>query len=175
MRAAEHVAFADDAGGHGCGVDARVEFGVGRRLEHFFQAAAGEGEDALWERGEGLEVGGGCCACGGDWRGGGRGWVWGWGDVDYERELVHEFVFAAAAVGMEAAEAVDHSACDAGADPDIAVDNPYDVAFGFAVASAHVADLGVRPEVVWSTISSREVGVFLFHQYFGIVIGEVCE
>ena len=32
----EHVAFADDAGGDGGGVDARVEFRVGGRLEHFF-------------------------------------------------------------------------------------------------------------------------------------------
>ena len=97
------------------------------------------------------------------------------GDVDYEGELVDEFEFAAAARGMETAKAIDHSAGDAGADPDVAVDYPDDVTFGFAVASAHVADLGVGAEIVFSAISAGEVRVFFFHEYFGIVGGKVGE
>lgn len=144
-------------------------------MEHFFEAAAGEGEEVLRE-GEGArEVRGGCCACGGDGGGGWRGRVGGRWHVEDERELVHEFVFAATPAGVEAAEAVDHSAGDAAADPDVAVDYPYDVAFCFSVASAHVADLWVGSEVVFSAIFSREVRVLFFHQYFGIVVGEVCE
>lgn len=47
--AAEHVAFADDAGGDGGGVDAGVEFGVGGCLEHLFKATARNGENAVGE------------------------------------------------------------------------------------------------------------------------------
>lgn len=88
---------------------------------------------------------------------------------------MHEFVFAPTAARVQATEAVDHSAGDAAADPDVAVDDPDDVAFGIAVAAAHVADLGVGPEVVFSAMASREVGVLFFHEYFRIVVGEVRE
>ena len=166
VRAAEHVAFADDAGGDGSGVDAGVEFRVGGRLEHFFQAAACNRVYALGEI-RGKRAVGNCACCGGNT--GSRG---GW-DVDHKGQLVHEFVFAPTAARLQAAEAVDHAPRDAAADPDVAVDDPDDVAFGVAVAAAHVADLGVGPEVVYPAIASGEVGVLFFHQYFGIVIGEV--
>ena len=177
MRASEHVAFANDAGGDGGGVDARVEFGVGGGLEHFFEAAAGFGEDALCGR-QGLvgrEKGGRGRACGGDGMEGSGGWVGFRWDVDHERKLVHELVFSSMATRVEAAEAVDHSACDSMADPDVAVDNPYYIPFGFSVPSAHVPDLRIRPQVVFSAISPCEIGVLLFDQYLGIVVGEVCE
>lgn len=60
--APEHVGFTDDAGGEGGGVNARVEFRVAGRLEHFFEAAAGEGEGAREE-----------CLGWMRWTGGGRG------------------------------------------------------------------------------------------------------
>lgn len=79
------------------------------------------------------------------------------------------------AARVQAAEAVDHVAGDAAADPDVAVDDPDDVAVSFAVAPAHVADLGVGPEVVFQAIAAREVGVFFLHEDFRIVGGEVGE
>ena len=75
---------------------------------------------------------------------------------------MHEFVFSA--VGREAAETIDHAAAYAPADPDIAVDDPDDVALGLAVSTAHVPDLGVRAQVVCISISAREIRILLFHQ-----------
>ena len=73
---------------------------------------------------------------------------------------MHEFVFPS--VGREAAETVDHAPAYAPADPDIAVDDPDNVALGLAVSAAHVPDLGIRAQVVGIAIFAREVGILLF-------------
>ena len=75
---------------------------------------------------------------------------------------MHEFVFPS--IGCEATETVDHAPAHAPADPDIAVDDPDDVALGLAVSTAHVPDLGVRTQVVGISIFTREVRILLFHQ-----------
>ncbi len=78
------------------------------------------------------------------------------GDVDYERELVDEFVFllfSSSWVG-EAAEEIYHLPTYVGTDPDVAVDDPYNVAFGFSVCSTHVADLWVRTQICCNAIAT---------------------
>lgn len=82
VRAAEHVGFADDAGGDGDGVDGRVEFGVRGREEELFQQTAPLSAPSpptllqcrVLVSGEIL------------------GWVGGVGHVYGERQLMHEFV-----------------------------------------------------------------------------------
>ena len=59
---------------------------------------------------------------------------------------MHEFIFPAIGPGHEAAEEIDHVGACAVGHPDIAVDYPDDIAFGGAVAVAHVADLGIGTE-----------------------------
>ena len=80
---------------------------------------------------------------------------------------MHEFVFAA--VGQEAAEAVNRVGAYAAADPDVAVDYPDDVTFGFAVAAGHVADFGVGAELMLG----GEVGVLFFDEDFSVEVWEV--
>lgn len=49
----------------------------------------------------------------------------------------------ALAIWQETHQPVDHAACNATRDPDVAVDDPDELAFGFAVGAADVADFGV--------------------------------
>ena len=74
---------------------------------------------------------------------------------------MHEFVFPS--VGREATETVDHAPAYASADPDIAVDDPDDVALGLPVPTAHVPDFGIRAQVVRISIFAREIWILLFH------------
>lgn len=67
------------------------------------------------------------------------------GDVDGDGKVVDEFVVSLSSLGIVsvAAQLVDHSRTCTGVDPDVAVDDPYDVALCFSVGSAHVSDLRV--------------------------------
>lgn len=153
---AEHVALADDAGGDADGVDGAVELGVAGRHEHLVEAAAARGQDAGEERA-------------GLW-GGSSG-----GDVDLEGHLVDEAVgHGVLAVGQVAHQLVDHAPGDALGDPDIAVDDPDDVALGLAVGAADVADLGVRPQLVARlALEAGDQGVVLLHEQAHVELGRV--
>lgn len=150
VRAPEHVGFADDAGRDGDGGDGGVEFGVGGGEEELFEEGAGVGEGVVG---------------GGD------------GGVDDKGELVHEFVFFAG--GGEAAEEVDHVRAGAAGRPDVAIDDPDEVAFGGKVALAHVADLGVGAEggggaavgIGPGDVAVVEVVGFILDEDLGVVIG----
>jgi len=150
VRAPEHVGFADDAGRDGDGGYGGVELGVGGGEEELFEEGAGVGE--------------GVGACGG-------------GGVDDEGELVHEFVFFAG--GGEAAEEVDHVRAGAAGGPDVAVDDPDEVAFGGEVALAHVADFGVGAEGMAGAeggigpggVAAVEIGGFILDEDCGVVVG----
>ena len=82
-----------------------------------------------------------------------------------------EFVFLCFRLvrGIEAAQSVDHETGHAGADPDVAVDYPDDIAFGFPVRSAHVSDLGIGTKVVGSAMLAQECGIFFFDENTGVV------
>jgi hypothetical protein len=150
VRAPEHVGFADDAGRDCDGGYGGVEFGVGGGEEELFEEGAGVGE--------GVVGGGG-------------------GGVDDEGELVHEFVFFAG--GGEAAEEVDHVRAGAAGGPDVAVDDPDEVAFGGEVALAHVANFGVGAEgavgaevgVGPGGVAAVEIGGFILDEDCGVVVG----
>ena len=91
------------------------------------------------------------------------------GDVHDEGELVDEFVILLsgrvfACFGGEATEQIDHAACYVWADPDVAIDYPDDVAFGFAVGSAHVANLGVWTQIGRMSMLTSQVRIFVLHQ-----------
>ena len=77
---------------------------------------------------------------------------------------MHKSAFAAIGHRVKSAETVHHQAGNAGADPDIAVNDPQYIALGFTVCSAHVADLRIRTQVVLATIMPAEVRVFILHQ-----------
>ena len=131
MRAAEHIAFANDARRDSDGGDGGVELRMRRRKEEFFE----EGTPVLsslppillWYYSFALA----------------GAWCWGKGlrYVDNERKLMHEFIFPP--ILHETAQPINHIPTYAPADPDIAVDDPHDIAFRFAVSAAHVPDLGV--------------------------------
>lgn len=73
----------------------------------------------------------------------------------------------------EAAKPVDHASADPTPDPDIAVDDPDQVALGFTIGPAHVPDLGVWAKVGSETVRPRGVIVLLFDEDPGIVVGVV--
>lgn len=91
--------------------------------------------------------------------------------VDADGEVVHEFVCRLRAFVGESEQFIDHSAAGAAGDPDIAVDNPEDVAFCFAVCTAHVPDLWVWPDAREASIFEGRVVVF--HEEPDIVLWEV--
>ena len=92
-----------------------------------------------------------------------------------------------------ALEQVDHTPRHATADPDVAVDDPDDVALGLAVRATHVADLGVRAQraalcrlatvavapdgsvrgIPVRGVGRVEEGVFGLDEHLDIEIGEV--
>ena len=57
---------------------------------------------------------------------------------------------------------VDHAVCRIGANPNIAIDDPHNIAFGFAVRTAHVPDFGIGAQVVHVATGAGEVRVLLF-------------
>jgi len=121
----------------------------------------GGGEEELFEEGAGV----------------GEGVGGGGGGVDDEGELMHEFVFSA--VGGEAAEEVDHVCAGAAGGPDVAVNDPDEVAFGGEVALAHVADFGVGAEGAVGVevgigpegVAAVEIGGFILDEDCGVVVG----
>ena len=142
MRAAEHVAFADDAGRNGDEGDGGVEFCVGGGEENFVEGAA-----VVVSRSLVVAIGVVVMERGVRGRGGG---------VDHEGELVNKFEFPDllqwAGRARQTAEEIDHTASGERTDPDVAVDNPYYISLCFSVAPAHVPDLRVRPKVVYSSL-----------------------
>lgn len=52
------------------------------------------------------------------------------------------------AARREARNLVDHAAKDAGRNPNVAVNDPYQVACSLAIRPAYVSDLGVRTQVL---------------------------
>lgn len=70
----------------------------------------------------------------------------------------------------EAAQLVDHATANSSAHPHIAVNDPYKVAFGFAICSAHVSDLGIRPQEGSVSVMSGSIIVLLFDEDSCIVV-----
>lgn len=67
---------------------------------------------------------------------------------------MHEFIFLAWSCRCEAAEEIHQSSCHQGADPDVAIDNPYYITFCLPVCSVHVPDLRVWTQVRCKAIAS---------------------
>ena len=92
-----------------------------------------------------------------------------------------EFVFSCLSrrcvleLSSEAAEFIDHPACCIGSDPDVAVNYPYQIAFGFTICTAHVSDLGIGAQVCFMAVSSGKVWVVILDQYPCVKCAEVID
>ena len=69
-----------------------------------------------------------------------------------------------------AAELVDHFCTGTWIDPNVTVDDPYYISFGFFVRPAHVPDLGVGAE-----LPSPDCEIIFFDEKFGIMVGAIFE
>lgn len=151
MGFAEHGRFADNAGRNQDGIDGSVEFCMCRRHEQFFDpsttfaqgiqggtvgrsqlvaSSTGRNDSEIAVRvatlKETLSALGNRCAR----------------NIDDQWQKMDEFVLDASV----ADQCVDHSSTSTLVDPDVAVDDPNDIAFGFSVCPTHVSDFGVGSE-----------------------------
>lgn len=71
------------------------------------------------------------------------------------------------------AKFIHHATSYAAGDPDVAVDDPYQIALCRVVCATHVADFRVGAKIVARV--GGEVWVFVFDKDFGVMVGKVFE
>ena len=67
------------------------------------------------------------------------------------------FLFSAIVVGIwwgKTAEEIDHTAGGEGANPDVTVYDPHEISLCFSIASTHVPDLRIWPEIAAFSIAT---------------------
>jgi hypothetical protein len=64
---------------------------------------------------------------------------------------------------VETAQKVYHATRHSRTDPNIAIYDPYDVAFRLAITPTHVPDLGIRSQVMRLAIATGEIRILFFH------------
>ena len=74
---------------------------------------------------------------------------------------------------MESEEFVHQSPCGSLSYPDIAIQDPDDIAFCFPVGTTNVSDLGIRSEIIDVTARAVEQRIGFFDQDGGVELGEI--
>lgn len=86
-----------------------------------------------------------------------------------------KLVLSSTTAGAEAAEEIHQSSCNSLIDPNIAVYNPHNIAFGLSVGPAHISDLRVRTEIMWVAIVAGKIWVLVLNQQPCLEAGKVGE
>ena len=77
---------------------------------------------------------------------------------------MYEFILPTRSSGRKSTEKIHHAACHLGTDPNVAIYDPYYIAFCFTVCPTHVPDLGIGTQIAGSAIAPGEVGILFFNQ-----------
>lgn len=150
---AEHVALADNTRRNSHNIDGAVEFDVRGGHEHFVEAATAILGYPLHQS----LVGRTRC------RGGSPEEVLAFGGgvllvinhIDDNRQLMDEFVRLCRFAGARVAhELVHHAPQDALCDPDIAVDDPYDLSWGLAIGPADISYFRIRSQGIHAAVGA---------------------
>ena len=88
---------------------------------------------------------------------------------------MNEFAFSPETTGCETAEKIHQSSSNTLINPNIAIDDPNHIAFGFPVCSAHIPDLRIGSQIVRTASATGEIRILLLHEYFSVKAGEIGE
>ena len=85
--------------------------------------------------------------------------------VHDQGQVVNELVLAPNFLPRtESTKLVDHSACDASANPYIAIEDPDKISLGFPISAAHVSDFRIGAKTIGSSGDLVEMGIFILDQ-----------